>query len=839
MPNFAYNSNAEEIVTYVHMEPLVRRPDYEMTVKAEVHDALWMLTQQWRVNEFKGEDAGTVVKAKIETQSTLLNRFKGRGAPVEPMPRNVPIEAKVERLPVPLDFGFGLEIAYQWLRILRGHGLTNYDQVFAIEYPIDTALTDRPDQRSNVRAMQIRKALAGRLMDGAAFWNFLQSGGLASSTDGIANSDVTVVNNAEADLKSWFSRVYYQPANPQENFWAERQLEYQFALSAPLTSATNSNQTVFRADRYQLGTVDWYSVDIDRDPTAKLIEAPANSISNAVVDAPYVDSYLPSNITFKGMPKGRWWEFEDRNIDLARMMMHKQDIVKMLVLEFGIIYSNDWFVFPHKIKSGSVSQVNGLVTTDVFGRKFLVKRAGSGLDDAWQRWDMYNVNKQGVTTDSTYDKLLLMPALMTRQEGEPTEKVLFLRDDMANMVWGVEEVVPDELMAGRSGKNAADELMDHLLQGFVQTIPGGYVANDAKLRYKIATSVPENWIPFIAAKGVSTDRKTVLQRATFPRYLDDNYTPDLIRPRTELLSVGLPSSPYYINEEEVSRSGFVVSASYARTRWYNGQAFTWLGRKVQSGRGEGASGLKFDFLQDKEADDSLALPLSGAAAWWRADDPQNVLIGSDFQLLYDRSESGNHISAFSASTRPALLANWQNNNPALAFNGGQALRLPSLNLPTNTSDFTVFMVGEKTSSAVSVLLELSDDTNSSPYGGWAFINNEYNLDHMALRQAAGYNVHGIPQNITLNTKGVYVLSANLSDANPETSVEFNDQLHTQPIYQADNTGSFPDMPFNIGSRANQIAPSRFNLAELIVYPTKLTTAQREVVKNYLKQKYAL
>ena len=52
----------------------------------------------------------------------------------------------------------------------------------------------------------------------------------------------------------------------------------------------------------------------------------------------------------------------------------------------------------------------------------------------------------------------------------------------------------------------------------------------------------------------------------------------------------------------VGRSGFVITSSFQRARWYDGTVFTWMGRSVKGGRGEGNSGLKFDVLADKESD---------------------------------------------------------------------------------------------------------------------------------------------------------------------------------------------------------------------------------------------
>ena len=49
--------------------------------------------------------------------------------------------------------------------------------------------------------------------------------------------------------------------------------------------------------------------------------------------------------------------------------------------------------------------------------------------------------------------------------------------------------------------------------------------------------------------------------------------------------------PYFVHEEEVPRAGVIVTRKFQRARGPNGEVFTWIGRRKETGRGEGASGL--------------------------------------------------------------------------------------------------------------------------------------------------------------------------------------------------------------------------------------------------------
>jgi hypothetical protein len=71
-----------------------------------------------------------------------------------------------------------------------------------------------------------------------------------------------------------------------------------------------------------------------------------------------------------------------------------------------------------------------------------------------------------------------------------------------------------------------------------------------------------------------------------------------IEPRGKILRTGLDvagdKKPYFLHEEEVPRAGVIVTRSFQRARWFDGKVYTWIGRRKQTGRGEGASGLAFD-----------------------------------------------------------------------------------------------------------------------------------------------------------------------------------------------------------------------------------------------------
>jgi hypothetical protein len=181
-------------------------------------------------------------------------------------------------------------------------------------------------------------------------------------------------------------------------------------------------------------------------------------------------------------------------------------------------------------------------------------------------------------------RFFMPPAVVKLLEAAPLEKVHFLRDEMANMAWAVERVVPSQLGVGINGYTVANRAAS-LVQA--PPPPG---PTTAPVRYVLGTDVPYNWIPFIPVHLPGSNRSVRLQRARMPD------VPGVSRARhTSILDV---AAPYYINEEEIPRAGKLVTRGYQRARWLNGATLTWIGRRVTSGRGEGSSGLAFDQIAD-------------------------------------------------------------------------------------------------------------------------------------------------------------------------------------------------------------------------------------------------
>ncbi len=634
------------ITRWNRLEGRPRTHDFDRALRAEVRDALWMLSRQWQMGEFYGDDAGSPMLARACIDATKIDRFQAEIGTVETFGLDVPLEAVVERQPLPLQtdtqylsLDLRLAVGRRWLKLLtleqaRPGGLSaDYSSAYLTQYKIK--LPDRNNKAdaticAHVGTWQQVSAVAERAMDGIALLEYLATTG-HHAFDGIraATSDEPKLEALAQKLQKWLNELIVQPPPKGKDAWLPERLEYQFGISAQegTTPEGHARELVMRAEEYYQGHLDWYALE-QRSREAQLGNTPV---------APKAQerklcTFLPTAIVFDGMPNTRWWEFEDRRTNFGEVRPDTTDLGKLLLIEFGLVYANDWFVLPLTLPIGTLAEVRGIAISNVFNERFWIESIPEPSSKEWEGWSMFTLTSDGAGNVPPPARLVLLPTTPKVQESAETEEIALIRDEIANMVWAIERRVPLASGYSKPGAEAGRELLNFLQQPLkkeltrlqarkteLDAIPEadrtqaekGELAQiiseltkrlppepTAAIRYQVMNTVPENWIPFISVHVAGSVRETQLQRAAMPRILEGNPNPpEKVRPRTSLLRYGVPK-PYFIHEEEVPRSGIVVSQSFQRTRWLGGKAFTWLGNRKQTGRGEGSSGLRFDGLVD-------------------------------------------------------------------------------------------------------------------------------------------------------------------------------------------------------------------------------------------------
>lgn len=586
------------LVGWNRLEGQPRSNDITGAMRAEVRDPLWMLTRQWQMGEFKGDDAGSPIAASPIISHAALERYQPEGGTAETYNPAEPPEMRVEARPLsfergnlPVSLDIRLLMGRQWLKMIAGIG--DFSDLYREQYPVlkpDPARHTHHGICAHADVWQSFAAASGRLMDGYLLYAYLIGGSGRAAADevGITGASKDAVNSAGKAFIAWYNRQFRQPNESDANSWAPERLEYQFAVSAPAASG----EKVFVADEYFHGHLDWYNLDID---------SAAPSLGATGKAAIETAALLPTPIRFPGMPDTRWWAFEDGRTNLGQVDVSTSDIGHMLFLEFALIYANDWYMMPLTLPADSYATVRGIAVTNVFGERFWVAPAGEGIDDDWQRWTMYTLAKKGEGREIADTGLYMHAPVAKIQEGKPLEEVLFTRDEMANMVWAIEHGTPLADGRTRPGRETARERRA-FFEKAVRESTGQIDPPEplAPLRYDVMSTVEEHWIPFVAARKSDSIRDILLQRGSMLRVIEgDPNPPRRVLPQSVILREGLDRSPrtaYFVEEEEVPRLGVRVTRAFQRTRWQFGKVCTWVGMRKQAGRGEGASGLAFDSL---------------------------------------------------------------------------------------------------------------------------------------------------------------------------------------------------------------------------------------------------
>ena len=273
------------ILMWNRLEGRPRTNNFDRALKAEVRDALFMLTKQWQMGEFKGDDAGSPIIAKIHMETTQLNKYKAGENATQAFENNVPLETKVEQRMLPFKVGeqvlsldIRLLMGRQWLKMINKPDISSLKKEFIKAYPINKPDPNKREDAqicAHLAAWQQFVAVAERTMDGAALYFYLKKDSNKHAYDMLTGIILTAAQQALIDEIAkkyivWFEKLFYQPMEENEDAWLPSKLEYQFACSAP----KEGKEKVFKAEEYYHGHLDWYNLNVNKSmDTLGTIEA--------------------------------------------------------------------------------------------------------------------------------------------------------------------------------------------------------------------------------------------------------------------------------------------------------------------------------------------------------------------------------------------------------------------------------------------------------------------------------------------------------------------------------------------------------------------------------------
>jgi hypothetical protein len=579
---------AADMINWNRLEPHPRTDDQTAAVAAglaaRVHDPLWLLGRQWQFREFEGEDTGSPVAVRMQYASTHLSRWAPGVDGSDSMPLSMtdqPLETLVEReTTTTVGLYDAAQAGVHFMQMLADAGLPNVRDLYAKHYGFGAAAAGGADPEFDRLALiLIARAIDGVRLAADLATTLLPPAGHPAlpPQPAIEAADAgRVLSLAQAWL-SWYAAEIAPPGAAAT--WIPERLEYRFSVAAAAPSGIG--EVVLGAPDYRGDGLEWY--DFVHQP---------NRLLGTLAETPQVQSWagLPAPVTFRGMPAARWWEFEDASIDFGSVDTAPDDLGRLLLTEFATVFGNDWYIVPVALPVGTLTAIVSLVVTDTFGERRLIEptakaRTGGGP------WRMFHISEDlsAIGAGSDLEALLIAPVVSSQIDGRALEDILFLRDEMADMAWAVERVVQ-----GASGKpvDRTEQWNSSIAaaaraQAAAGTVP---VVPIAPRRYQLATTVPDHWIPLLPVHD-GTNRGVRLQRGAMLHF--DTGIPVSIEPRGELLRSG-GGTPLRFFEEEVPREGRRVQRLPMLVRWSGGTSAAWVGRRSRIGRGEGASGLRYD-----------------------------------------------------------------------------------------------------------------------------------------------------------------------------------------------------------------------------------------------------
>lgn len=572
------------ITAWTRLEPHARTEDLQqglrLGLQAQVYDALWLLGRQWQLLELRGADAGSPVSVTVAGTTTPLARWRPYGGQPYDVPAGVPLDALVERERVMPPLGTGTdpfndlrlaaEAGLHLLRLIEANlhdpsRIDDYRARFLRQYPIEAPADVSALDADTRRFLAVT---AGRVPDGgrvyADFQTVLGSHPTLPKQPPIDGNDRAAVLAAVQQWYAWCADLISEPV-PDAFAWDRQRMEYAFSVG--------SGDLVLDAPQHDGGHLDWYSF-IRRTPNS---DTSLGAAAAGRGPTSFTRTVVPNAVSFPGMPVPRWWELEDGRVDFGSVAAAPNELLTLVLVEFTTVYGNDWFTVPlDALPVGALCELTTVTVTDAFGVSTRVTPFGNGAGTDWR---MFEVTRDDGATDSG-NALLLLDALPTTHESPPVEEIVLLRDELANMAWAVEKTV--ESRTGRPMDRHEDEASRR-----AEPTPS---VDDELRRYVLQTPVPRQWIPLLPRYD-RDDAGAVAMRWLARGAMRDAADGTPISPRGRLLE---PGTPLDIFDEEVPRAGIRLTRLWTLGRSTNGQTHLWRGRRKDSGRGEGSSGLRFD-----------------------------------------------------------------------------------------------------------------------------------------------------------------------------------------------------------------------------------------------------
>ena len=577
----------------VRLEPDSITGDPAPGSEARIADPAWMLGRQWQFGELIGEDAGTAVAVTVTSRALPVTAWAPLGAgdladaQWRPWRGGAVLEELVQHVPE-LGIGAGLrqraEAGLQLVELLEDAGEEALAETLAALHPLglppDPLSPEEPvagetDEQRAARlarvaerdaldptAKRLLHALGGAVPDGGALLAEAQEGEPAWVADAV---DAEAARGAVAAWLDW-ALGDPDPAQARGGAWDVERLEYRFALRF----GDGADAVIARATQFGAANVRWS--DLEWTPGARPAP-PEGAPSGTPIES--TATMLATPLRYPAMPADRYWQLEDGRVDLASIDAQAYDLARLCLAEFAMSSGDDWLAVPVDGLLGALNQVLSVQIVDDFGETAPVPELAD------PSFAMFRVaSRDGAVVPG----VVLPPIAADIQAGPAVEEVLFLRDEMANMAWAIEQTVQGRSGDPRSRSAEKPPPADPWPEGLTPE----------ERAYRLQTPIPEHWIPLLPVAlrpGAISLRKGALIRSVIAP--DGTRGPgdgEEIAP----LGVTLRPRPLTFPGEELPRDGIDVRALPMLARRADGRYVRWSGYRVGAGSGEASSRLAWD-----------------------------------------------------------------------------------------------------------------------------------------------------------------------------------------------------------------------------------------------------
>jgi hypothetical protein len=464
-------------ITYWNrIEPRPRALSIADTLAARVRDPLWLLARQWQFGEFRGEDAGSPAFAQVAAGLGHLQGWSTPDGEVQPLVPGAPLEPVVLAEDADeLNLALAVELGQVFEQALRDLNPTLIGR-FRASYRVE--VSDSTIDARDAEARSLLELAAERTTHGMKLFLAAERAlpNLPVVEPALDADEAIDVRKALERLRSWVRETIGRIGGEDAAAWVPERLEYSLAVTA---SEPDQGSVVLSARPDRDGRCEWHAFDLQAPST------PASAAGEGIERIQR--SVIPASAGFRGMPSPRWWAFDSGATNLAAIRPEKRELAKLVVLDFMLVHSNDWFVVSFAQPLGTLCSIESLIVHDVFGGLTLVERADRGAAPAGRRWTMFSSAVAGTTDVAGF--FFLPPTVGSgATSAEPVEEVRFIRDEMANLAWGVERCVPNAIGEPWPGSERS--------AGGAESEPAAPVSatdgNGVPLHYLIQTTVPEH-----------------------------------------------------------------------------------------------------------------------------------------------------------------------------------------------------------------------------------------------------------------------------------------------------------------------------------------------------------